>query len=173
MCIPSRYLATIMGIHMQTHRLMGGIYGVSHWQKGPGAMIYTYTKIHRDYFRHSKADRWDAQIHREEGDGVSLQLFFRNRESALEHSISTRHQQNPSFEPMLSQLNPVHIFIFCQIHFNFIQQATPGFPLSIKSMNHNFKSISSVHYLMALYLISVISVREEGWLWSSSPCTCL
>jgi hypothetical protein len=31
-----------------------------------------HTKFHKDGFRHSKVDRGDTQVHREEGDRTSL-----------------------------------------------------------------------------------------------------
>jgi hypothetical protein len=58
-CFPSRCLATIVGIHMQTHTLMGDIYEIRRWD---GLRCHdTHTKFHEDWFRHSKVD---GGIHR-------------------------------------------------------------------------------------------------------------
>jgi hypothetical protein len=37
-----------------------------------------HTKVHENWFRHSKADR-----HRQEGDSINLYLFFQNMKSRL------------------------------------------------------------------------------------------
>jgi hypothetical protein len=52
MFLLSRCLATIGGIHIQTHKLMRGIYEVSRWD-GPRCHDI-HTKFHKDWFRHSK-----------------------------------------------------------------------------------------------------------------------
>jgi hypothetical protein len=58
-CLPSRCLATTGGIHIQTHRLMGGIYEVRRWD---GVSCHDiYTNFHKDLFRHSKVDRGNTQ----------------------------------------------------------------------------------------------------------------
>jgi hypothetical protein len=58
----SRCLATIGGIHIQTHRLMEGIYELGRWD---GMRCYDiHTKFHRDWFRRSKDD---TQTHRHAG----------------------------------------------------------------------------------------------------------
>jgi hypothetical protein len=76
--LPSPCLATVR-MHIQTHRLMGGIYEVCHldgvrWQD-------IHTRFNNNWFRHSKVDKV--------GYTVSLLLFFfQNKESRLE---STKH----------------------------------------------------------------------------------
>jgi hypothetical protein len=50
-CLPSSCLATKWRIHIQTHRLMGGIYKVRRWD---GLRCHDkYAKFHKDWFRHS------------------------------------------------------------------------------------------------------------------------
>jgi hypothetical protein len=69
-CLPSRCLATIGGIHIQTNRLMGGIYEVCH---SDGFRYHDiYTKFYKDWFRHSKVGKKDTQTHRQDGDLMSL-----------------------------------------------------------------------------------------------------
>jgi hypothetical protein len=53
--LASRFLATIRGIHIRTHRLMRGIYEVRRWD-GP-SFRYIHTKFHKDWFRQSKVNR--------------------------------------------------------------------------------------------------------------------
>jgi hypothetical protein len=46
------------GIHIQTHRLMGGIYEVCHWD---GLRCHDiHMNFHQDWFSHSKVDRGDT-----------------------------------------------------------------------------------------------------------------
>jgi hypothetical protein len=53
-CLLSRYLATIGGIHIQTHRLVGGIYDVCRWD---GLRCHDiHTKFHKYCFSYSKVD---------------------------------------------------------------------------------------------------------------------
>jgi hypothetical protein len=55
----SRCLATIGGMHIQTHRLTGGIYEVCLWD---GLSCHDIdTKFHEDWFRHSNVIRGDTQ----------------------------------------------------------------------------------------------------------------
>jgi hypothetical protein len=55
-------------IHIQTHRLMGGIYDVRRWD---GLRCHD-TKFHTDWLRLSKIDTRDMQTHRQERDHISL-----------------------------------------------------------------------------------------------------
>jgi hypothetical protein len=73
-CLPSRCLATLDGIHIETHRLMGGIYEVRRW----GAMIYipSFVKCCSGI---QKMIWGDSQIHRQQGDLISLLWFFKIR----------------------------------------------------------------------------------------------
>jgi hypothetical protein len=59
-------------IHIQTHRLMGRIYEVRHWDWLRCRDIHS--KFHKDWFRHSNVDRLGA--HRRHGDLISLLLFL-------------------------------------------------------------------------------------------------
>jgi hypothetical protein len=54
-CLLSRCLAMIRGIYIQTHRLVGGIYKVHHWDGFRRHDIHT--EFHKDQFRHSKVVR--------------------------------------------------------------------------------------------------------------------
>jgi hypothetical protein len=70
-------------IHIQTHRLMGGIYEVRRWD---GLRChFIHTRFHKDWFRYSIADRGETQTHRhrQDGDSVNLYLFLQNNESRL------------------------------------------------------------------------------------------
>jgi hypothetical protein len=69
-CLSSHSLATIGGIHIQTHRLMGGIYEVRRW--GGLRCHDIHTKFHTDWFQHSEVIRGDTQTHRQDGDRISL-----------------------------------------------------------------------------------------------------
>jgi hypothetical protein len=63
------------GLHIWTLRLMGGIYEVSRWD---GLRYYDiHTKFHKDWFRHSKANR--GETHRQQRDLISLLYFFKIR----------------------------------------------------------------------------------------------
>jgi hypothetical protein len=54
-CLPSRCLATIGGIQIQTHSLSGGIYEEC---RSDGLRYHDiHTKFREDWFRHSKVDR--------------------------------------------------------------------------------------------------------------------
>jgi hypothetical protein len=56
--LPSRCLATIRGIHIYTHILMGGIYEVRRWD---GLRCHDiHTKFHKDWLSHSKVHRADT-----------------------------------------------------------------------------------------------------------------
>jgi hypothetical protein len=61
----SRCLTTIKWIHIQTHRLMEGIYKVHRWDGF--RCHYVHTKFHEDYFRYWKVDKEEyisyADIH--------------------------------------------------------------------------------------------------------------
>jgi hypothetical protein len=52
-------------------------------EMGSGAMIYVHTTFNKDSFRHSKADTGDTQTHRQQGNLISLLLFFQNKGSGL------------------------------------------------------------------------------------------
>jgi hypothetical protein len=67
---PNFCLATIGGIHVQTQRLMGGIYEVRRWDILRCSNIHT--KFHENCFRHSKVNRGNSQIHRQHGDRINL-----------------------------------------------------------------------------------------------------
>jgi hypothetical protein len=52
--VPSLCLATIRRIHIQTHKLMGGISGVRRWD---GLRFHgIHSKFHKDCFRHGKCN---------------------------------------------------------------------------------------------------------------------
>jgi hypothetical protein len=54
-CLRSRCLAMKGGIHIQTQRLMGGIYELHRWD---GLRSYDIrTKFHKNWFRHSKVNK--------------------------------------------------------------------------------------------------------------------
>jgi hypothetical protein len=69
------------GIHIQTHRLMGGTYEVCHWDRFRCHDIHT--KCHKNWFRHSKVDGGGkhVQTHTQKGDIISLLIFCQNKES--------------------------------------------------------------------------------------------
>jgi hypothetical protein len=70
-------------IHIQTHRLMGGIYEIFCWD---GLRCHDiHTNFHKDWFRHSKADSGTAgtPTHRQDTARIGLLLFFENKESWL------------------------------------------------------------------------------------------
>jgi hypothetical protein len=77
-CLPSRCPATTGGIHIKTHRLMGGIYKV---RPSDGLKCHDiHTKFHKDWFRHSKFNRG---IHRHTDSmtiAYSYIYFFKIRE---------------------------------------------------------------------------------------------
>jgi hypothetical protein len=89
MCLPS--LAAIWGIHIQTHRLMGGICEVYPWD---GLRCYDIcTKFHKDWFIHWKVGKGrytDTQTAR--CPQKSYFYFFQNKESKLKNWLG--------FEPM-------------------------------------------------------------------------
>jgi hypothetical protein len=63
-------------IHVQTHKLMGGIYEVRRWD---GFKCHdTHTKSHKDWSRHSKVNGTggESRTHRQHGNLISLFLFF-------------------------------------------------------------------------------------------------
>jgi hypothetical protein len=66
--LPSRCLAAKGGIHIQTHRLMGGMlmYAV---KIGSDAMISIY-QFRKDWFRHSEVNRGNSQGHRHSMENV-------------------------------------------------------------------------------------------------------
>jgi hypothetical protein len=73
-------LSNDRGIHIQTHRLIRGIYEVRRWD---GLRCHDIrTKFNKDYFRYLEVER-GIQTHREHGDLISLFLFFQNKESRL------------------------------------------------------------------------------------------
>jgi hypothetical protein len=72
-CFKSLCLAMIGEIHIQTHRLMGGIYEVG---RHNGLKCTIHTKFHKDWFRHSKANVGYWQTHSHHGDNISLLSFF-------------------------------------------------------------------------------------------------
>jgi hypothetical protein len=67
-------------VHIKTHRLMEGIYGVSRWDGLRSHDIHT--EFHKDWFRHSKVDQ-GRHTDRQHDDGISLILFFKNKKSRL------------------------------------------------------------------------------------------
>jgi hypothetical protein len=81
------------GTHIQTHRLMGGIYEVHHpdWLRCHDVWVY------EDWSRCSKVSRGDSQTHRQYGDLISLLLFFQNKASRLKRTgRSSNHDTNKS-----------------------------------------------------------------------------
>jgi hypothetical protein len=70
------------GIPIQTHRLMGGIIYLGRWDGLRCRDIRT--KVHKYWFRHSKADMGgDARTSGEQRDFISLLYFFQNKESGI------------------------------------------------------------------------------------------
>jgi hypothetical protein len=69
-CLPTHCLEPKGGIHIQTHRLKGKIDEAHHWDWLK--CHDTYTKFHKDWFRHSKFIVGTQQIHRQEGDHISV-----------------------------------------------------------------------------------------------------
>jgi hypothetical protein len=64
------------GIHIQTHRLMGGIYKVLRWD---GLRCHDiHTKFHKDWFGHSEINKGDTQTHRQHYDRISLVFSVRS-----------------------------------------------------------------------------------------------
>lgn len=55
----------------------------------PLRLAMIHTKFHIDYFRHSTADKGDTQTYREQGDLISLLLYFENRKSRLKTDVNT------------------------------------------------------------------------------------
>jgi hypothetical protein len=47
------------------------------------------TKFHKDCFRHSQVNKGDTQTHRQQGDLISLLLFFENKEIRLKRNVNT------------------------------------------------------------------------------------
>jgi hypothetical protein len=61
-------------------------------EMGSGAMIHT--KFLKDWFSHLKVDRGILiQTHRQQGDLISLLLFFQNNEGKLKKSICLPQQE--------------------------------------------------------------------------------
>jgi hypothetical protein len=69
------------GLYMQTHRLMGGMCELCHWDDLRCHDIHT--KFHKDWFSHSEVNRRDSYAHRQQGNLISLLLVFQNKESRL------------------------------------------------------------------------------------------
>jgi hypothetical protein len=69
--LSSRCLATIGGIQIQAHTLMGGIYEVRRWDEFRCHDIYI--KFNKNWFRHSKVD---GMIHRHTQSMVIESTFF-------------------------------------------------------------------------------------------------
>jgi hypothetical protein len=70
-------------IHMQTHRLIGGVYKVRLWN---GLWCHhIHAEFNKDWFSHEKVDKrgGGTQTHREYGDLIDLLLFFENKETML------------------------------------------------------------------------------------------
>jgi hypothetical protein len=67
------------GIHV--HKLMGGIFEVRCWD---GLRCHDiHTESHKDWFRHSQVDGGYTDVETQQGDRISLLLFFLNKESRL------------------------------------------------------------------------------------------
>jgi hypothetical protein len=60
---------------------MGGIYEVRRLD-GLGCHD-THTKFHKDWFRHSEANKWDLETHGQHSDPISLLLSLKNKGSRL------------------------------------------------------------------------------------------
>jgi hypothetical protein len=69
-CLPSRCLATIGGIHIQTHRLLGRIYEVR-VETGSVAMMYITSLIEIGSGIQNLMGG-DTQRHRQDGDRIGL-----------------------------------------------------------------------------------------------------
>jgi hypothetical protein len=96
-------------MYLQLYKLVGAIYELR-LELGSDALIYVHTKFHKVWFRHSKVDGGDAQTHRQHGDGMSLLLFFENKENRLK--INNNNNDNKNHVRMLesnirSSLNDV------------------------------------------------------------------
>jgi hypothetical protein len=76
--LPSGYLATIGRIHIQIHRLTGGIYEIV--EMGAGAMIYIPILIKIGSGIQKLMGGGDSQRHRQHGDLISLLLIFKIKE---------------------------------------------------------------------------------------------
>jgi hypothetical protein len=69
-------------IHIETHRLMGGIYEVRRWDGF--SCHYIHTKFHNNWFSHSNVNKGDTQTYRRQhGHRISLLSFFQNKETRL------------------------------------------------------------------------------------------
>jgi hypothetical protein len=81
--LPSLCIATIGGIHIQTHRLMEGIYELRRWDGL--RCLDIHTKFHKDLFSHSKFNSGDTHTdtHRQQGYFISLLLYFQNKKNGL------------------------------------------------------------------------------------------
>jgi hypothetical protein len=77
--------STDRGIHVQTYRLMGGIYEVCRWNRLRCHDMHT--EFHKDWYRHSKVNWGDSQTHRQHGDRISLLSLFQNKESRQKMEI--------------------------------------------------------------------------------------
>jgi hypothetical protein len=63
--------------------LMGWIYERWHWDGLRGHNIHI--KFHKDLFRHSKVQMEDTYPDTQQGDLISLLLYFQNKESKLKN----------------------------------------------------------------------------------------
>jgi hypothetical protein len=72
--------------HIEANRLMGGVYKV---RRSDGPRCHDiHIKFHRELFSHSKVDSGgDTRAHRQQGDLISLLLFFQNKESRLKMDL--------------------------------------------------------------------------------------
>jgi hypothetical protein len=120
--IPNHCLATTGDIHIQTHRLLAGIYEVCHWDglRCPD----TYTKFHRDWFRRSKADGADTQPCRQNGNLTSLlrkvgQKYFITKSKEI-NKIKIKIQIKEPFSTTTIQSpdnrNKANYWNTCQMH---------------------------------------------------------
>jgi hypothetical protein len=72
-------------VHIQTQRLMGGIYELRRWDRLRCQDIYT--KFHKDWFRHSNCNKMRIYRHRQHVDRISLLQF-------LQKYRNVKHVQN-------------------------------------------------------------------------------
>jgi hypothetical protein len=150
--LPSRCLATMGGIRIQIHGLMGWIYEVRRWDGLRCHVIHT--KFHKQWFRHSNVDSGGGGVahtnktHRQQDDLISLIYFFQNEESRIKR---TKHV-NPFFLPKIV------IFIRAE-YFRAISENIPKLPR---------KSVSKFFGCPLLKEIQAVPMGVDCRLWHST-----